>query len=88
MAERQDLGEGPSAAGTRVRRSARTPAKAPAKVPVAAAPPESPLKRKARDAEKGPEERLEYLLTNAKSRLTRVDISVSPLSAPPCCPRF
>ncbi|KAI0328966.1 hypothetical protein GY45DRAFT_1325670 [Cubamyces sp. BRFM 1775] len=63
-----------------VRRSARAPAKAPAKTPAnaAGAPPESLAKgkRKAREpAEKSPEEKLEYLLTNSKSKLTDVDIS-------------
>ena len=65
-----------------VRRSARAPAKVPAKTPAsaaAAAPQDSPAKgkRKAREPiEKTPEEKLEYLLTNSKSKLTNVDISV------------
>ncbi|CDO75926.1 hypothetical protein BN946_scf184873.g15 [Trametes cinnabarina] len=64
-----------------VRRSTRTPAKSPKSSAVAtAAPPESPAagsKRKARGpAGKTPAEKLEYLLTNPKSKLTKVDISV------------
>ncbi|TBU54808.1 hypothetical protein BD310DRAFT_827287 [Dichomitus squalens] len=46
-------------------------------MPAAVATPGSPSrgKRKARDAEKSPAEKLEYLLTNSKSRLTNMDIS-------------
>ncbi len=62
---------------TRPRRSARTPAKAPTRKPVATAEPGPQSKRKARASAKSPEEELEYLLANAKSELTKVDISVS-----------
>ena len=65
---------------TRPRRSTRTPAKTPAKAAMTAvAIPESPVqgKRKAREVEKSPAEKLEYLLTNPKSKLTNLDISVS-----------
>ena len=67
-------------ASTRPRRSTRTPAKTPGAA-AASAPPESPLqpKRKPRDTEKSPADKLEYLLTISKSKLTRVDISVSDL---------
>ncbi|KAI0643249.1 hypothetical protein C8Q79DRAFT_928435 [Trametes meyenii] len=66
-----------------VRRSARTPAKTPTKQPTAVArpPPESPSgnpkgKRKAREpAEKSSAEKLEHLLTNSKSKLTKLDIT-------------
>ncbi|KAI9058924.1 hypothetical protein FKP32DRAFT_1596798 [Trametes sanguinea] len=65
-----------------VRRSARTPAKPPQDKKPAdakAAPPESPAtgsKRKAREpTAKSPAEKLEYLLTNSKSKLTKVDIT-------------
>ncbi|KAM5540014.1 hypothetical protein V8D89_006154 [Ganoderma adspersum] len=63
-------------ASTRPRRSTRTPAKTPGAA-AASAPPESPVqaKRKTRDTEKSPADKLEYLLTNSKSKLTRVDIS-------------
>ncbi|KAI0764148.1 Asx homology domain-containing protein [Trametes elegans] len=61
----------------RPRRSARTPAKVPYKTNSSVATPSSPVqgKRKARDAGKSPAEKLEYLLTNTKSKLTQVDIS-------------
>ena len=69
---------------TRPRRSTRTSAKTPAKIGVGAPAPdpaadESPVqaKRKARDTGKSPAEKLEYLLTNSKSKLTKIDISVS-----------
>ncbi|PIL34284.1 hypothetical protein GSI_03059 [Ganoderma sinense ZZ0214-1] len=75
-----DNSDGTSA---RPRRSTRTPAKTPVKAAGAAVPPgppESPVqaaKRKARDTEKSPAEKLEYLLTNSKSKLTKIDISDS-----------
>ncbi|KAI0692695.1 hypothetical protein C8T65DRAFT_669342 [Cerioporus squamosus] len=63
---------------TRPRRSTRTPAKAPVRKPAETADP-SPAaqgKRKARTSvAKGPAHDLEYLLTNSKSELTKVDIS-------------
>ncbi|KAL1943738.1 hypothetical protein VTO73DRAFT_4183 [Trametes versicolor] len=66
-------------ASTRPRRSARTPAKPPAKTPASAAPPpESPARprQKAREAAaKSSPEKLEYLLSNTKSKLTRVEMT-------------
>ncbi|RDX40627.1 hypothetical protein OH76DRAFT_1450598 [Lentinus brumalis] len=70
MAETSEAGT-----STRPRRSTRTPAKAPTRKPVATAEPGPQSKRKARASAKSPEEELEYLLTNAKSELTKVDIS-------------
>ncbi|KAI8995224.1 Asx homology domain-containing protein [Trametes punicea] len=73
-----DAEEGSSMSARPVRRSGRTPAKGPAKEPSAVAPPESSAqgKRKAREpAQKSPAEKLDYLLTNPKSKLTKVDIS-------------
>ena len=87
MSEQQGaMGEPSSTPARPTRRSARTPAKMPTRLPVATVSqpaaqgqPRSPSqgKRKARDAEKSPEEKLEYLLTNAKSGLTKLDIGVS-----------
>ena len=61
----------------RPRRSTRTPAKTPARNPVETADSVSQTKRKTKANLKSPEEQLEYLLTNTKSQLTKVDISVS-----------
>ena len=78
------MGEPSSTPVRPTRRSARTPAKMPTRLPVATATLAQPMasspsqgKRKARDAEKSSEEKLEYLLTNAKSGLTKLDIGVS-----------
>ena len=61
----------------RLRRSTRTPAKTPTRNPVETADSVPQTKRKAKVDLKSPEEQLEYLLTNTKSQLTKVDISVS-----------
>ena len=67
-----------SASGsTRPRRSTRTPAKTTTRNPVETADSVPQTKRKAKANFKSPEEQLEYLLTNTKSQLTKVDISVS-----------
>ena len=62
---------------TRPRRSTRTPAKTTTRNPVETADSVPQTKRKAKASLKSPEEQLEYLLTNTKSQLTKVDISVS-----------
>ena len=62
---------------TRPRRSTRTPAKTTTRNPVETADSVPQTKRKTKGNFKSPEEQLEYLLTNTKSQLTNVDISVS-----------
>ena len=58
-----------------LRRSARTAAKTPTKV---AAASQTPVQGKwTRETKKNMEEKLQYLLTNSKSKLTKVDLFVS-----------
>ncbi|PCH34743.1 hypothetical protein WOLCODRAFT_139553 [Wolfiporia cocos MD-104 SS10] len=64
-----------SALSERPRRSVRGPVKAPTTVTTPESPARATGKRKATDNEAGPASKLEYLLTNPKSKLTKMEIS-------------
>lgn len=70
------------AAGGRPRRTTRAPIKAPLAV-TEGEPSNSPGKGKAQAPEKSAGDKLESLLTNPRSKLTKIDISVRPCSSSP-----